>query len=140
MNSQPQFRYPYASRREFLTRVGGGFGSLALSWMLAEQAQAAFTQTVRIDPVQPLSSRRPHFTPRAKNVIFLFQYGGPSQIDTFDHKPLLAKLDGKPVPESIKQVALKDKVQGVFNSSKDQLYAGPFKWQQHGKCGRWVSE
>jgi len=142
MNSRlPHRFYPYSSRREFLARVGGGFGGLALSWMLAGQAQAsAFSQNVRIDPVHPLAARKPHFVPRAKNVIFLFQYGGPSQVDTFDYKPLLARLDGKPVPESIKQLGLKDKVQGVFNSSKDQLYAGPFKFTQRGQSGLHVSD
>jgi hypothetical protein len=137
----PQRLSPYVSRRDFLARVGGGFGGLALSCMLAQEANAAaFKPNVTIDPVQPLRVRAAHFPARARNVIFLFMYGGPSQVDTFDYKPLLSKLDGKPVPESIKQLGLKDKVQGVFNSSKDQLYAGPFKWRQHGQCGRWVSE
>ena len=68
---------------------------------------------VTIDPAHPLRERLPHFAPKAKRVIFLFMYGGPSQVDTFDYKPVLQSLDGKPVPDSIKQLIAKDRVQGV---------------------------
>src|SRR4051794_25417545 len=108
------------NRREFLTHAGAGFGGLALSALLASQANAApaFHQTTLIDPLNPFAPRRPHFAPKAKNVIFLFMYGGPSQVDLFDYKPLLAQLHGKPVPESFKK---KDKVGGVFGACKDEL-------------------
>src|SRR5687767_4951379 len=132
---------PAASRREFLTRAGAGFGGLALSAMLASQARAApapeFHQTTVRDPLTPLAPRRPHFPARAKNVIFLFMYGGPSQVDLFDYKPLLQELHGKPVPESFKK---KDKVDGVFGACKDELMNGPWKWRQHGRSGLWVSD
>jgi hypothetical protein len=138
MNLNPHYR-PCVSRRDFLTRAGAGFGGVALTGLLASMARAdAFQKRVVIDPVNPLSPRQPHFPAKAKNVIFLFMYGGPSQVDTFDYKPLLAKLNGKPVPDSIKKKS--DKVGGVFGACKDELMAGPWKWQQHGQSGLWVSD
>ena len=82
----------------------------------------------------------PHFAPKAKRVIFLFMYGGPSQVDTFDYKPVLQALDGKPVPDVIKQMTAGDRVQGVFASSNDSLKASPFKFRRRGQSGLWFSE
>jgi hypothetical protein len=130
---------PRPSRRDFLTRAGAGFGSVALTGLLASAAKAeALQKRVVVDPVNPLTPRQPHFAPRAKNVIFLFMYGGPSQVDLFDYKPLLTELNGKPVPDSLKKKS--DKVGGVFSACKDELMAGPWKWAQHGQSGLWVSD
>ncbi len=85
---------PVMSRRDLLRRSGGGFASLALAGLLAEEARAADT----VDPRNPLAPRPGHFPARAKRVIFLFMHGGPSQVDTFDHKPLLERDHGKPLP------------------------------------------
>ena len=126
------------ARREFLTQTGGGFASVALAALLAQESRAAVPHVATIDPLNPLAERLPLIAPRAKSVIFLFQYGGPSTFDLLDYKPELIKLDGKPVPESFKQQ--KDKVGGVFNHCKDELMAGPWQWAQHGQSGRWVSE
>ena len=135
MNWQPRLR----TRRDFLLRTGGGAGALAFASLLADDARAQnFRQNRVIDPMRPLASRLPHFAPRAKRVLWLFQYGAPPSMDLFDYKPDLFKLSGKPVPDSIRNV--KDKVGGVFNSSKNELMAGPWKWAQHGRCGAWVSE
>ena len=128
-------------RREFLAHAGGGFAGLALTALLAEEQHAAAaraTKTTEIDALHPLAERLPHFAPRAKRVIFLFQYGGPSTFDLLDYKPDLLKLDGQPVPESLKQHH--DKVGGVFNHCKDELMAGPWRWARHGGSGLWVSE
>lgn len=125
-----------SDRRDFLSRVGLGFGSVALSAMLAQQQ--AWSAPQLPDPLRPLAERVPHFAPRAKQIIFLFQYGGPSTFDLIDYKPELIKLHGKPVPESLKQHP--DRVGGVFNHCKDELMAGPWKWAQHGQHGHWVSE
>src|SRR4051812_43972330 len=79
------------SRRDLLARCGLGFGTLALAGLLADEGQLhAEEQPVRPDPKA-----------KAKSVIFLFMGGGPSQIDTFDPKPLLQRLSDQPVPESI---------------------------------------
>ncbi|MFM8477583.1 MAG: DUF1501 domain-containing protein, partial [Planctomycetaceae bacterium] len=131
-------------RRELLSTAGLGFGSLALH-ALHPAATAAprrhntpATTATAAATATPLAAIPPNFAPRAKQVIFLFQYGGPSGFDLFDHKPLLTQLHGKPVPESFKQHA--DKVGGVFNHCRDELMAGPWNWQRHGDCGHWVSE
>lgn len=126
------------SRRHFLSQTGCGFAGVALSALMAEELRAATPKVAAIDPLQPLAERLPHFAPRAKRVIFLFQYGGPATFDLLDYKPELLKLNGKPVPDSLKQNP--DKVGGVFNHCKDELMAGPWKWAQHGQSGHWVSE
>jgi hypothetical protein len=127
------------SRRHFLSTSAAGFGAAALNALMQSDAMAdVFSQTTQIDPTNPLVVRSPHLTPRAKNVIFLFQYGGPSQVDTFDYKPLLFELAGKPVPDSIKSI--KDKVGGVFNSSHDRIMVPAAKFSQHGQSGLWISD
>src|SRR5690349_19667322 len=83
------------SRREALRQVGGGFGMVGLSGMLGDSLlRGDATQA----PRGPLAPKAPHFTPRAKHVIFLFLNGGVSQVDTFDPKPMLEKYNGKPAP------------------------------------------
>src|SRR4051812_23728303 len=86
------------SRREMLCRIGGGFGTLGLTSVLADagaltapaHAQSQSPSETLV-PSNPLASRPPHFPARAKRVIFLFMNGGPSHVDTFDPKPMLAK-------------------------------------------------
>jgi hypothetical protein len=78
-----------------------------------------------------MKPRTPHYPAKAKSVIFLFMDGGPSQIDTFDPKPRLEKENGQPIPLETPTT--------VFNIS-DQIYASPFKFQQYGESGAWVSE
>lgn len=129
---------PVSSRREFFTRTGAGFAGVALSALVADELRAGAPRQAAIDPLNPLAERLPDFAPRARQVIFLFQYGGPSTFDLIDYKPELAKLDGKPVPDSFKQH--QDQVGGVFNHCKDELLAGPWKWSQHGESRRWFSD
>lgn len=126
------------SRRRFLEQSGAGFASVALSALMAEQAQADTSPAISLDPLNPLAERLSHAAARVKQVIFLFQYGGPATFDLLDYKPELIKLHGKPVPESFRQNP--DKVGGVFNHCKDELMAGPWKWSQHGESGLWFSE
>src|SRR6266851_2495647 len=90
------------SRREMLRQAGLGFGAWALLDLLSRDGLAA-ANTARTEITNPLAARPPHFPPRAKSVIFLFMQGGPSHIDTFDPKPLLAKMDGQPLPPSATQ-------------------------------------
>ncbi len=139
MNPFPNPKPSLSSRRDFMLRCGGGAGALALSALLSDSARGQnFTQNRRIDLMHPLTPRQPHFAAKAKRILWLFQYGAPPSMDLFDYKPELHKLHGKPVPDSIKSI--KDKVGGVFNSSKNELTAGPWKWAQHGRCGAWVSD
>jgi hypothetical protein len=125
------------SRRHFLQQLGGGFGSVALAALAAESVRAAGTAP---DPLQPFRPRSPDFTPQAKSVIFLFMVGGPSQIDTFDYKPELQRLNGQPVPASIRKAVEQSKHANVFHGCKDELLASPFGWKQYGQSGRWVSD
>ncbi|HLK61766.1 MAG TPA: DUF1501 domain-containing protein [Chthonomonadaceae bacterium] len=85
------------SRRDFLYKAGAGFGALALSALLAEEAGAA---EVAGHEASPLAGRIPHFPATAKSVIWLFMEGGPSHIDLFDPKPELVRLAGQPLPPS----------------------------------------
>src|SRR5678815_560940 len=116
---------PILSRRALLKRSAVGFGSLALASLLAEETRSQASTD------NPLAAKPPHFPARAKRIIFLLMAGGPSQVDTFDPKPLLTRDDGKPLPFP------KPRVQ--FNSTAN-LLKSPWKFQQYGQSGLWVSE
>lgn len=132
----PQF----CARRQFLTRTGAGFGALALSTLLQRDLALAQEPGHKIDPFKPNAPRPPHFPAKAKSVIFLFMVGGPSQIDTFDYKPELQKLNGKPAPPSIRQAVEATRHANVFHGCKNELLASPFQWKQYGQQGMWVSD
>lgn len=108
------------SRRELLRVSSTGFGSLALAGLLGAEGQA-----------NPLAVRAPHFPAKAKRVIFLFMHGGPSQIDTFDYKPLLKRDHGKPLPFAKRRVVSAE----TFN-----LLQSPWQFKQYGQSGAWVSD
>jgi hypothetical protein len=127
------------SRRHFLGRMGAGFGTLALGALARLDAHAA-GRGPHIDPLNPFAPRQPDFRPRAKSVIFLFMVGGPSQVDTFDYKPELQRLNGKPVPESLRKAVEATRFANVFHGCKDEMMASPYKFAQHGQSGMWVSE
>ncbi len=112
------------SRRELLRASSTGFGGLALTSMLAQEAAAA-------SATDPLAVRQPHFPARAKRVIFLFMHGGPSQVDTFDYKPLLKRDHGKPLPFARPKVVSSE----TFN-----LLQSPWAFKQYGQSGAWVSD
>ncbi len=123
------------TRREFLWEIGGGFGSVALAGLLgadgflARQAVAADGATPFKNPLAP---KAPPLPAKAKSVIFLFMYGGPSHVDTFDYKPDLYPLDGKTIAV---------KTFGRGGKKNEGRIVGP-KWsfRQYGQCGKWVSE
>jgi hypothetical protein len=114
------------SRRDMLARCASGFGSIALAALLAEETRSD-TETRR----DPFATRPTHFAPRAKNVIFLFMDGGPSQIDTFDPKPRLTREDGQPFGDTIEPTQ--------FNNN-GATFGCPWKFAQHGQSGIAVSE
>ncbi len=116
------------SRRELLRVSSTGFGSVALAALLGEEARAG---TVGSAAASPLAVEPPHFPPTAKRVIFLFMHGGPSQVDTFDYKPLLKRDHGKPLPF---------KRPKVVSSETFNLLKSPWEFKQHGQSGMWVSE
>src|SRR5262249_45982415 len=115
---------PGLTRREWLQRIGGGFGALGLASVLAEEARAEAAAD------NPLAPRPPHFPARAKRVIFLFMNGGPSHVDTFDPKPDLTKHNGGKPPESL-----------VTGRQKGRALMGsPFSFRKCGASGIEVSE
>ncbi|HVW35900.1 MAG TPA: DUF1501 domain-containing protein [Pirellulales bacterium] len=118
---------PVLSRRDLLRVSSAGFGNLALAGMLGQTA-AAESGDARPNPLAP---RPPHFPAKAKRVIFLFMHGGPSQVDTFDYKPLLQRDHGKPLPFAKPR---------VVSAPTGNLLKSPWKFQQYGQCGAWVSE
>lgn len=121
------------SRRAMLERSTLGFGSIALTSLLAQDGLLAANREG--DHTRP-HLIGPHLRPRAKSVIFLFMSGGPGQTDTFDPKPLLQKLEGQPVPESIAINVPKIPRSGVSSL----LMASPFSFKQYGESGISVSE
>lgn len=113
------------SRRELLARAGAGIGLLAMADLLRSEEQSSDSQPLHDDPLAP---RAPHFSPRIKSVIWLFMEGGPSGVDLFDHKPELDQRDGQRIDIN------------VFNGDPGPLMKSPFRFQQHGECGAWVSD
>jgi Protein of unknown function (DUF1501) len=118
---------PAANRRLFLRSAGLGFGSVALSSLLAGDSRAG-------DGVLPA----PHLAPKAKRVIYLFMAGGPSQLDLFDHKPKLVEMNGRDLPDSVRQGQRLTGMSG--NQATLPLAGSVFKFAQHGKAGAWVSD
>src|ERR1700683_2764554 len=93
--TQPIQNFCRRTRREFLWEAGAGFTGLALTGLLSQDG--FFANETAPNAANPLAERLPHFAAKAKSVIFLFMYGGPSQVDTFDYKPKLYKLDGQTI-------------------------------------------
>jgi hypothetical protein len=133
----PHFR-PAVSRREFLTRAGAGFGSLALTFLLAQEAQAEAKLAAAAGRLNPLAPHQPMFAGKAKSVIFLFMYGGPSQVDTFDPKAGLEKYHGKTMSADIIKGLGEVKTFGGDNHAP--LMRSPYKFSKYGQSGIEVSE
>ncbi len=118
-------------RREFLSRAGGGFGSLVLAALLADQARADAPTSPIATPPKPEWNGGLHHKARVKRIIQLFMTGGVSQMDTFDYKPELERLHGQ-------SLGPKEKPEG-FTAMPGTMMKSPFAFKQHGQCGRWVS-
>ncbi len=120
-------------RRGFHYQLGSGIGSVALSWLLS-QDQAVAAESLGAKPaLNPLLPKAPHFPARARSCIFLMMEGGASHIDTFDPKPKLKELDGKPFTRNEKLKSNQNKGDRFFTPS-------PFQFRRFGQCGRDVSE
>jgi hypothetical protein len=129
------------TRRRFLSQLGAGFGALAFEALLRQDLVASpLSHKPVIDPLRPFAARRPHFAPRAKAVIFLFMVGGPSQVDTFDYKPELQRLNGQPLPLSLREKLQTSPFANVTHDCADKLLGSPYAWRQYGESGMWVSE
>src|SRR5688572_16957681 len=116
---------PAYTRRDMLVKGGAGFGALALAGFLDERPLAAAAGE---------TLPRPHFSPRAQSIIFLFMEGGPSHIDLFDPKPKLEELAGQPLPASFGPIITP---MGEYDAP---LLPSKRQWKQHGQSGLWVSD
>jgi hypothetical protein len=125
------------NRRDFLGRCGLGLGSAALAGLLTPRSAAGAVSPMTASPYQGLPEF-PTFAPRAKRVIYLFMSGGPSQMDLFDYKPALNRMNGQELPASVRQG---QRLTGMSaNQSSLPLAGSVFKFKQHGRSGAWVSE
>ncbi|MDG2122379.1 MAG: DUF1501 domain-containing protein, partial [Verrucomicrobiales bacterium] len=114
------------SRRHFLTTAFSGIGGTALNSLLASEAS----------DTGPLAAKNPHFAPKAKACISVFMAGAPSQLDLFDHKPSLQKLDGQKMPDS-----MTEGVRFAFlQKDTATLLASRRQFSQHGQSGMWFSD
>ncbi len=120
-------------RRRFLRNTATGLGSIALCSLLEKEARGS-TTSIRpeIDPTNPYAPRKPHFAPKAKNVIVVFCSGALSQVDTFDYKPELIRLHGKPLPGNENLVS--------FQGKNGNLVQPLWKFRPRGQSGKMVSD
>ncbi|MEY3059939.1 MAG: hypothetical protein RL000_1291 [Bacteroidota bacterium] len=130
-NNEKQFRLNI-TRRHFLTKAGLGIGSAALGTMLFKDQLFGTSDAASV----PLGIAQ--FAPKAKRIIYLFQNGAPSQLETFDYKPLLKKMHGEELPESIRKG---QRLTGMTSNQESfPLVGSTFNFAQHGQSGAWVSE
>ena len=123
------FESPFGlSRRTMLQRFGMGLGTIALSQL--ESAKMVHARDGVLKEV--------HHPPKAKRVIYLFQSGGPSQLDLFDYRPELQKVHGQQLPDEIRQGQRLTAMSG--NQASLPMVKSPFKYSQHGESGQWISE
>ncbi len=116
------------TRRHFFRQAGFGIGSIALSALLERELRA---QEASLNPMAP---KRPHFAPRAKNIIYLFMMGAPSQLDLFDEKQKLRQYNDQPVPEEVIKGERFAFIKGV-----PKLLGSPYEFRRHGQSGATVS-
>ncbi|MDB6131733.1 MAG: hypothetical protein JWM04_2840 [Verrucomicrobiales bacterium] len=123
------------TRRHFFSKCSLGLGSIALASLLNEQKSLGADVPAGLP--NPMEPRPPHFTPKAKNIIYLFMAGGPSQLDLFDYKPKLNELNGQPIPQSF----IEGKRFAFMGSSHGTKLLGTRRtFKQHGQSGMWVSD
>jgi hypothetical protein len=128
------------SRRDFFGRFGLGLGGAALCSLLGREADAAAPAPAPAAGSSPFQGilAAPHHAPKAKRIIYLFMSGGPSQHDLFDYKPLLNRMNGQDLPESVRQG---QRLTGMSANQATLPLAGSiFKFAQHGQSGAWVSD
>ncbi len=132
MNPYHEEHLKSVTRRHFFKSMGLGIGALGLTSIL--NPDLFKTACLAGDAANPMAPRPPHYQPKAKNVIFLFMAGAPSQIDLFDPKPKLTELNGTKIPESF----IKDE-RFAFIKGVPELLGSPHTFKQYGKTGAWVS-
>ena len=128
--------HPFFNRRNFLSQTATGLGSIALAQLLAQQRGFAESSKTpirpNINPANPNALRKPHFEPRAKNVLMIFCSGAVSQIDTFDYKPELIKRHGQKMPGAEGLI--------TFQGEQGNLTQSPWAFKPYGKSGKMISD
>jgi Protein of unknown function (DUF1501) len=130
--------HPLLNRRRFLSDTGTGLGAIALTAMLGRQgllgSNVSGKTTLRpeIDPGRPYAPRKPHFAPKAKNVLVIFCSGACSQLDTFDYKPELIRRHGQPMPGVDKLI--------TFQGEQGALTKSPWEFRPRGQSGKMISD
>jgi hypothetical protein len=133
----PQIEYARLARRQFLTSTASGIGLAALAAIFSDEGYlAAGSSPAPATAKDPLALKSPHFAPRARRCICIFLEGGPSQMDLFDPKPELARLDGQKLPESMtKNVRF-----AFLQKDTATIMASHRRFSSRGKCGMELSE
>ena len=128
------------SRRQWLSRAGGGFGLISLAALMGDEGLLKRASGRERDwsqrALQPMAPLESHFPARAKRVIWLFINGGPSHVDTWDYKPELEKWDGKSIKEFAPEF---ENTTGFFKNAVGNLMKSPFEFSPRGECGKRVS-
>ena len=125
------------NRRQLLANSARPLGAAALAWLAGQGTSSLAAPNIAALALQGLPGL-PHFTPKAKRVIYLFMAGGPSHIDTFDYKPQLREIHGKELPASVR---MGQRITGMTAGQKSFPCVAPmFKFEKHGQCGRYVSD
>jgi hypothetical protein len=130
--------HPLLNRRRFLSDAGTGLGAIALTAMLGRQgllgSNVSGKEALRpeIDPGRPYAPRKPHFAPKAKNVLVIFCSGACSQLDTFDYKPELIRRHGQPMPGVDKLI--------TFQGEQGALTKSPWEFRPRGQSGKMISD
>ena len=128
------------TRRYFFDECRLGVGKLALAGLLGSEYTFASppSASARQATVNPLAARAPHYAPKAKRIIYLFQNGAPSQLESFDYKPVLNKRFGEDLPESIRKG---QRLTGMTAfQDKFPLVGSKFQFQLYGQAGAWISD
>lgn len=132
----------YITRRHFLQQCAMGLGGMYLGSLLggcSAERSGDFQQiaegNISYDPVNPLAARAPHFAPKARAVIYLHMAGAPSQLELFDYKPELAKMDGQDCPGSLLEGKRFAFIRGV-----PKMLGPQARFAQHGQSGAWISD
>src|SRR5262249_26599949 len=131
---EPTDLLQFITRRHFFGRCAMGLGGIALASLLSDQKVFAAPTAILVNPLEPKPG---HLPARAKNIIYLFMAGGPSQLELFDYKPKLIELNGRPIPRSF----IEGKRFAFMGSSHGTNLMGTRRvFKQHGRSGAWVSE
>ena len=123
------------TRREFLWEAGGGFVATALTAMLGTDGFFPHQAVASVAPAPPLAPRAPHYPGKAKRVIFIFNYGGVSQVDTFDPKPELNKHTGETMPNIDTDPLFKSRSPGKLLGSTRSWNSRPRCRRSGARCG-----